>query len=342
MSGVRMIDRWEEDNKMFLRLYIKERVLPTIYGSILGDLVGVPVEFKKRGSFFVEDIMGYGTYNQPAGTWSDDTSLTLCLIENIVEEGTMKSLMEKFVNYQDKGYMTPYGQMFDIGGATAQAIGRFKVGCLPQNCGGQSEYDNGNGAIMRIAPLAFLFDNEFDFVKKAGIIKQYTEITHAHPRAIVGSIIYIELLLRLYHNNTLEKSIKEILELFEENFSDNYIYMEEFKYYKRIFDSNFFYVPEEQILSDGYVVHTLEAAIWCVGNTKNFKEAILKAVNLGGDTDTVGAITGAIAGMYYKMDKIPQDWLKKIAKKQDIDELINKFYQYCADKAVIEKYGSLQ
>ena len=199
MAGRRMIDRWEDGNKIFLGLSIKNRVLPTLYGAILGDLMGVPVEFKQRGSFFVEDIIGYGTYNQPPGTWSDDTSLTLCLMENIIEEGNTKTLMEKFASYQDRGYKTPYGKMFDIGRTTIEAIARFKDGSLPENCGGYSEYDNGNGAIMRIAPVAFLLYNEFDFVKKAEVIKKHTEITHAHPRSIVGSIIYIELLLRLYH-----------------------------------------------------------------------------------------------------------------------------------------------
>ncbi|MBJ8030058.1 ADP-ribosylglycohydrolase family protein [Bacillus cereus group sp. N21] len=336
-----MIERWEDDNKIFLGLNIKKRVLPTLYGGILGDLMGVPVEFKQRGSFHIQDIVGYGTYNQPPGTWSDDTSLTLCLIENIMEEGTTESLLEKFVQYQDEGYYTPFGKMFDIGSATAEAIRRFKEGTSPDKCGGDSEYDNGNGAIMRISPLVFLLHNEFDFVKKTEIIKKYTEITHAHPRSIVGSIIYIELLLRLYHNNSLEKSIKEILELFDENFNVNHLYRKELKHYMRIFSKDFFNIPEEEILSGGYVVQTLEAAIWCLGNSATFKEAVLKAVNLGEDTDTVAAITGALAGMYYKMDNIPEEWLKKIVRKKDIDELIEKFYKYCIEKAIMEEYGSL-
>ncbi|AIK40050.1 ADP-ribosylglycohydrolase family protein [Bacillus pseudomycoides] len=341
MSGRRMIERWEDDNKIFLGLNIKKRVLPTLYGGILGDLMGVPVEFKQRGSFHIQDIVGYGTYNQPPGTWSDDTSLTLCLIENIMEEGTTESLLEKFVQYQDEGYYTPFGKMFDIGNATAEAIRRFKEGTSPDKCGGDSEYDNGNGAIMRISPLVFLLHNEFDFVKKTEVIKKYTEITHAHPRSIVGSIIYIELLLRLYHNNSLEKSIKEILELFNENFNVNHLYRKELKRYMRIFSKDFFNIPEKEILSGGYVVQTLEAAIWCLGNSATFKEAVLKAVNLGEDTDTVAAITGALAGMYYKMDNIPEEWLKKIARKKDIDELIGEFYKYCIEKAIMEEYGSL-
>lgn len=341
MVGRRMVDRWEDDNKMFLALNIKKRVLPAIYGGIIGDLMGVPVEFKQRGTFCIQDIVGYGTYNQPPGTWSDDTSLTLCLVENIMENGNLKSLMQKFVQYKEEGYWTPFGMMFDIGRTTSDAITRFKEGVLPENCGGQTEYDNGNGAVMRIAPLVFMLYKEFNFVKKAEIIKEYTELTHAHPRSIVGSIIYVEFLIRLYHNNSFEKSIKEIKELFDENFDKNHIYLKELEHYQRIFNENFFRTTQEEILSDGYVVHTLEAAIWCLGNSTSFKEAVLKAVNLGGDTDTVAAITGTLAGMYYKMDGIPEEWLEKIVRKQDIDELIKNFYKFCADKAIIEEYGSL-
>ncbi|WP_080874119.1 ADP-ribosylglycohydrolase family protein [Oceanobacillus timonensis] len=341
MTGRRMIDRWEDDNKMFLGLNIKNRVLPTVYGGIIGDIMGVPVEFKQRDTFYIKGITGYGTYNQPPGTWSDDTSLTLCLMENIMEEGDLNSLMEKYCLYKDKGYWTPFGEMFDIGRTTIEAINRFKKGISPENCGGQSEYDNGNGAIMRISPLSFMLYNEFNFVKKAEIIKKYTEMTHAHPRAIVGSIIYIECLLRLYHNNSLEKSIGEIHDLFIESFDKNHVYLQELKYFNRIFNENFFRTPENEISSDGYIVHTLEAAIWCLGNSTTYRETVLKAVNLGEDTDTVAAIAGTLAGMYYKMDEIPNEWLDKIVRKQDIDTFINQFYAFCANKAIIEEYGSL-
>lgn len=340
MNRRRMLDRWEDDDKSFVVYYIEKRIYPTLYGGVIGDMLGVPVEFKDRGTFKVEDVTGYGTYNQPPGTWSDDTSLTLCLMENIIEEGNPETLMEKFLKYKEDGYKTPYGRMFDIGIATSNAIWKFKQGTPPENCGGKSEYDNGNGAIMRLAPLAFTLTDEFDFPKKVEIIKKYTEVTHAHPRAIVGSVIYIELLLRLYHNNSLDVSLREIVELFEENFDEDHIYRQELKHYIRIFDKDFKYVSQDEIKSSGYVVHTLEAAIWCLLTTDNFKDAVLKAVNLGDDTDTVGTITGTLAGMYYKMDGIPEEWINKIGNKDEIDMCIYNFYAYCANKEIIEEYGS--
>lgn len=340
MVGRRMIDRWEDDNKSFLSLSIKQRVLPTIYGGIIGDLLGVPIEFKQRDTFCIDDVTGYGTYNQPPGTWSDDTSLTLCLIENLIKEESINSLMDKFVEYKKEGYWTPFGKMFDIGRTTNDAIIRFEEGNSPEKCGGKSEFDNGNGAIMRIAPLAFILYNEFNFIKKVEVIKKYTEITHAHPRAIVGSIIYTECLIRLYHNNTLQESLEVVKRLFDKNFDKDHRYQEELKHYSRLFEKDFFDIPRNEVLSDGYVVHTLEAAIWCLGNSSTFREAVLKAVNLGEDTDTVAAITGTLAGMYYKMDEIPDEWLEKIIKKQAIDELIKQFYEFCAKQAIIDEYGN--
>ncbi|MES1041334.1 ADP-ribosylglycohydrolase family protein [Peribacillus simplex] len=340
MTGRRMVDRWEDDSKSFLRFNLIKRMLPSLYGGIVGDLLGVPVEFKKRGTFAINDITGYGTYNQPPGTWSDDTSLTLCLIENLIEESDSAELMQKFVQYMESGYWTPHHEMFDIGRTTSEAIIKFKNGTPASECGGNAMFDNGNGALMRIAPVAFILFNNFNFIEKIQTIKKYAEVTHAHPRSVVGSIIYVEFLLRLYYNNSPEVSKREVKELFDENFDKDHIYQKELQSYSRIFEEDFFSLPQEEIQSDGYVVHTLEAAIWCLGNSDSFSDAVLKAVNLGDDTDTVGAITGTMAGMYYKMNDIPKEWLEKISRKEDIDKIIEQFHSFCADKAIKEEYGA--
>ncbi len=306
---------------------MKERLFATLYGGIVGDLMGVPVEFKKRGTFHVEDVMGYGTYNQPPGTWSDDTSLTLCLVENIIEKGDTRSLMDKLVRYMEQGYLTPFGEMFDIGITTAEAVSSYKKGVVPEQCGKTGEFDNGNGTLMRIAPLVFVLINEDDFKKRKALIQQYTMITHSHPRSIVGSIIYIELLLSLYKSNSLELALNEVYTLLQKNLQDEL--HTELNAYSRIFEENFLRISEDEINSSGYIVHSLEAAIWSVGHASTFKEAILKAVNLGEDTDTIAAITGALAGMCYQMEGIPTDWLNAIVKKQEIDDLIEAFYKFC-------------
>lgn len=301
------------------------KIYSALYGGIIGDMLGVPVEFEERDTFKIKGVTGYGTYNQPEGTWSDDTSLTLCLVENIIEKGNIKTLMEKFIQYEENGYKTPFGKIFDIGLATSNSIWKFKNGVDPNECGGITENDNGNGAIMRISPVTFLLVNEHNFKKRIELIKEYTEITHAHPRAIVGSIIYIELLLGLYNGSSIERTIKRILKLFENNFDESHIFRQELKYYSRIFNKDFRNVRRNEIKSTGYIVDTLEASIWCLLTTRNFKEAVLKAVNLGDDTDTVGTITGSLAGMYYGAGAIPEKWLAKVVKKNEIDDLMYKF-----------------
>lgn len=332
--------KWELDSKMSYGINIKKRMIPTIYGGIIGDMLGVPVEFRKRGTYKIEGVTGFGTYNQKPGTWSDDTSMTFCLMQNIIEKGNAEDLMNKFVDYAEKGYMTPYGKMFDIGRTTVESIRRFKKGIPANECGGNTEYDNGNGALMRIAPIAFTIFENFNFVEKCQVIKEISELTHRHPRSIVGSIIFVEILLRMYWNSTLKESLCDVKELFEENFSDNHIYRKELQNYSRIFDKDFFKTPEEEIKSSGYVVDTLEAAIWCLGTTDNFKDAVLKAVNLGGDTDTIASITGSLAGMLYKMDSIPEEWLEAIADKENVDRLIQEFFKYVSESAILKEYGS--
>lgn len=304
-------------------------MLSTLYGGIIGDMMGVPVEFKARGTFYVEDVMGYGTYNQPPGTWSDDTSLTLCLVENLIEQGDTASLMDKFVQYMEQGYWTPFGEMFDIGITTAEAVSNYKKGILPESCGKTGEFDNGNGALMRIAPLVFVMRDELDFSKRAALIQQYTEITHAHPRSIVGSMVYSEVLLSLYRNNSLKAALQEVYVLLHYHLQENL--KAELASYDRIFQESFLSIAEGDIQSTGYIVHSLEAALWCVGTTTTFKEAILKAVNLGEDTDTVATIAGTLAGMHYPLEDIPTDWLNKMIQKQKIDQLITTFYQACVE-----------
>ena len=198
---------------------------------------------------------------------------------------------------------------------------------MPEQCGKMGEFDNGNGTLMRIAPLVFVLINEDDFKKRKALIQQYTMITHSHPRSIVGSIIYIELLLSLYKNNSLELALNEVYNLLQNNLQDEL--HTELNAYSRIFEENFLRISDDEINSSGYIVHSLEAAIWSVGHASTFKEAILKAVNLGEDTDTIAAITGALAGMCHQMEGIPTDWLNAIVKKQEIDNLIEAFYKFC-------------
>lgn len=296
-----------------------------IFGGIVGDTLGVPVEFRARSTYHIEDMIGYGTYNQPPGTWSDDTSLTMCLIENLIQNQGQDELMKKFVAYKEQGYWTPYGEMFDIGRATNEAIYRYTHGSPAHQCGGAHESDNGNGALMRIAPLAFVLQAEASPVKIKQVIEQWCEVTHRHARSHLACIFYITFLMALisddHHINALEKAI---------SFCNNHLrtdpqYGNEFHHYEAILDQSFLNWERGQVKSDGYVVHSLEAALWCFFKHDSYKGTVLEAVNLGEDTDTIAAIAGTMAGLKYGLHAIPEVWLQKLAQRDKLAILCDQF-----------------
>ena len=305
---------------------LKIKLFSVLYGLVIGDALGVPVEFEERDTYSVVDMVGYGTYHQPPGTWSDDTSLTLALMEHLGEKSDLSILIDKFVSYRD-GYLTPFGYCFDIGIATNEAIERYLSGISPEVCGGKDERSNGNGALMRISPLVFLLLKNFNLINQVKVIKKYTTVTHGHPRSIVASIIYLFLLKDMLFNDSLPEVLDSVQIKLEEIFSQNSEYWEEYEnHFKEIFDEEFYHKTREEIKSTGYVVDTLKACLWCVGTTNSFKDAVLKAVNLGEDTDTIGAITGTLAGAKYSFESIPKEWIEKLVNKALIEEKCEQLF----------------
>ena len=296
-----------------------------IFGHAIADALGVPVEFETREYLRknpVTDMMGYGTYCQPKGSWSDDTSMTLCTLESITEnkEINLTDIMESFSKWRNFGYMTPNDDCFDIGNATYSAISSYLEGKdFPY--GNNSEYSNGNGSLMRIIPVTL-----FHTFKKQSPVKYREDIhnvsmlTHPHERSVLACGIYDFVLQEIIKNPTVE-SVKNGLG----NAYSVYKFTDEIKTYNRLFRYDFENTPENEIKSSGYVVDSLEAAIWCLMNTKSYEECVLKAVNLGEDTDTVGAIAGCLAGALYGYDAIPQKWIDTLIKKEMIDKLCENF-----------------
>ena len=312
----------KQENLESLRIIISA----VIYGLVIGDALGVPVEFEERDNYILDDMIGYGTYHQPPGTWSDDTSLTLALMEYLGKKSDLSILMDKFVAYRE-GYLTPFGYCFDIGIATNEAIERYLSGISPEACGGKDESSNGNGALMRISPIAFLLIKMSNLVDQVELIKKYTILTHGHLRSITASIIYLFLLKELLFNDSLPEVLDSVQIKLEEIFSQNSEYWEEYEnHFKEIFEENFYHKTREEIKSTGYVVDTLKACLWCVGTTDNFKDAVLKAVNLGEDTDTIGAITGTLAGAKYSFESIPKEWIEKLVNKALIEEKCEQLF----------------
>jgi len=307
---------------------LHNKVLSTILGGAVGDALGVPVEFKKRDSFRITTMTGYGTYNQPKGTWSDDTSLTMCLIDNLIDKQDEYDLMQKFANYWSDGYWTPYGEMFDIGIATSEAIRRYKSGLPKEEWGGSAEYDNGNGALMRIAPLAFPLRHEPSFTKRKEEIERIAHVTHRHVRSTLGCIIYVELLICLLHGDEPFEAYEKAVNLCQKQLTGTE-YEQEFSAYERVLNLSLPHVGRNEIQSTGYVVSSLEASIWSFLQSDDYEEAVLTAVNLGEDTDTIGFITGTMAGAYYQLDGIPEEWVCQLAKKEELIGTCKRFADAC-------------
>jgi ADP-ribosyl-[dinitrogen reductase] hydrolase len=307
----------------------ENKIKGAMLGVIVGDALGVPFEFNSKKDLEkepVNDMIGFGTFNLPPGSWSDDSSMTLCLLEILVEEYNLKKIADNFVAWIMKFKWTPYAKVFGIGSTTAQAIQNIRRGIPLERCGLTEEGSNGNGSLMRILPLLWhLLDK--DIYTRYKIIKEVSSITHAHIRSVLSCFYYLEFARALYKDLPVMKALEYANNNFLKIIQQENIPIEEAKHFGKFFIDCFDKVPKYDISSSGYVIHTLEASIWCLMTTACYKDAVLKAVNLGGDTDTTAAVTGGLAGLLYGLEDIPEKWLNQIARINELREIINKFYE---------------
>lgn len=297
-----------------------------IFGLAVADALGVPVEFEPREKLQknpVDKMLGYGSHAVPKGTWSDDTSMALCTLNSIAKKGKIDLVdnILEFSKWAEDGYMTPHGEMFDIGRTTLTSLRNYWKTKNVYTCGGKSDYDNGNGSLMRIMPVS-LFNCLKNLSKKESIrnAHEVSALTHAHERSLIACGIY-DFITRELIKNPDKTSIYVALKKAKKYYAE----YNESEYYNRLFTENFIDADINSIKSSGYVVDTLEAAIWCLLNTDNYKECVLKAVNLGEDTDTVAAVAGGLAGILYGYDSIPKEWMNTLVKKDMISKLCDEF-----------------
>ena len=304
-----------------------------IMGVVVGDALGCPVQFESRKEVSrhpVTDMRGYGTFNLPEGSWTDDSSLTIALLESIRRIGKidLDDIMENFMKWLYNGDFTPYGQSYDIGRGTMQAIDRYSRIRNAKKCGGDEARNNGNGSLMRILP-ACIYCNVMETsgiysdCDAIDVIHSVGGLTHAHIRSNIACGLYFFMVKQiLIGEGPLQERMREGLTqgfaFYESRLADK----ENLHYYDRLRDLTAFKsLPAEKIKSTGYVVDALEAAVWSLITTDRFDQALLKAVNLGDDTDTVGAIAGGLAGLYYGYDTIPENWLSAIKRREWIEEM---------------------
>ncbi|GAB5522450.1 MAG: ADP-ribosylglycohydrolase family protein [Roseivirga sp.] len=296
----------------------------------VGDALGVPVEFKSRTElavFPVTGMTGYSSHNQPPGTWSDDSSLTFCLAEELTKGYDLYAIGQSFRKWYYQGHWTAHGTAFDIGNSTYDALERLSIKDMaPDLAGGFSEFDNGNGSLMRILPLAFYTIN-LPVEERFARAKEVSSITHAHFRSVMSCFLYLEFAQELMKGANPREAHRALIKTAAEFFKNKDYDHKELGRFDRVLDSQFTKVSKGSIRGSGYVLHSLEASIWCLLNTSDYESAVLQAVNLGEDTDTSGAITGGLAGLFYGYESIPKDWLNTLARAEDISALADRLSQ---------------
>lgn len=317
----------------------KDRIKGSLFGFFVGDALGVPVEFIKREELKknkVTKMLEYGTHNQPIGTWSDDSSMVIATIDSIINNKGINynDIMDNFLKWCKEGLYTPEGIVFDIGNATSAALYKYNKDKKTFICGSKEIYSNGNGSLMRILPISLYLhytdDPLFD------VINNISSMTHAHIYSILSCIIYSVFINEYLKEPNIKKAysnvqliIKTVLENDKEKLLGE---TEDLKQkFNRIIYNDISDLKENDIKSSGYVIDSLEASFWCLLTTNSYKEAVLKAVNLGDDTDTIGALTGGLAGLVYGYKSIPNNWIDVLKRKEYLDELVDKFLKVIDD-----------
>ncbi len=299
-----------------------------IIGVAMGDAMGLPVQFLDRDYFVdnpVTKMLGHMCFNMPKGSWSDDTSMTLATIDAIVRDGEINSatIMDNFVSWLSKNEFTPTGKAYDIGRTCMKAIMNYaRGGMKPDEAGMGGEFDNGNGSLMRISPIIYYcFAKGLENKEIYEVVKQVSSLTHAHEISVLGCYIYVLFGICLLRGDDLEAAYKKIKEgKYDEFFSEYTIGK-----YSRILDGDIRELSIDEVNSSGYVLDTLEATLWSLLNTDSYDSAIIKAVNLGGDTDSIGACVGGLAGIHYGIDSINPEWKKDLLRYDYIIDLCEKF-----------------
>ena len=313
-----------------------------LYGLCVADALGVPAESRTRDDLKknpITGMVGGGLHQQPAGFWSDDSSMTLCLADSIGKVGYYHThdIMARFDDWGRNGAYTPGGKKFDIGNTCAWAIDRYRKGCTPALCGSNKINENGNGSLMRILPMAFVLYGKYgknitNHKKAMEDIHKISGLTHRHPLAQSACGIYLSIAVRILDGYELFAAIQEGVGAALNWYASHSRFADCVDFWERISSPRQFrWEKEETIYSGGYVVETLETALWCLMNTKSYRECVLRCVNMGYDADSTAAIAGGLAALYYGWDSIPQAWIDALQAKEIIDDCIAGLERYCAE-----------
>lgn len=289
---------------------VRDRAHGALLGLAIGDALGTTLEFSERDEHpKLTEMVGGGPFNLPPGVWTDDTSMALCLADSLLHAGKLDEhdLMRRFVWWWRKGLNSPMGRCFDIGNTTRGALSRFEASGDPLN-GDTSTFGAGNGSLMRLAPVVLFNLNDMAAIRDAS--RRQSTPTHASEACLDACEWFGELLGQAISGTPKAELLAPRATNFVQAVST-------------IAAGSWAGKSRKEIASSGYVIHTLEAAIWAVSNANSFEEALVLAVNLGEDADTVGAVTGQLAGAIWGASQIPPRWLDVLRWRTRIEDTAN-------------------
>lgn len=285
---------------------LSDRFRGCLLGLACGDAVGTSVEFMPRGSFPpVTDMTGGGPFSLQPGQWTDDTSMALCLAESLVQKGGFDPVdqMQRYLSWWTSGYLSATGQCFDIGLTVRQALADFQRNGDPY-AGSTDRYSAGNGSLMRLAPVVLFYFPDTHRIHTFSADSSRT--THAAQEAVECCLVLSTVIANALRGEPKAQVLGvESCDLTE----PKVIAIAQGAYREKVC---------ADIVGSGYAVASLEAALWCFHQTDSFAEAVLMAANLGDDADTTAAIVGQVAGAYYGVQGIPEDWLSKVSMREHI------------------------
>ena len=284
-----------------------DRFCGCLLGLATGDAVGTTLEFRSRGSFSsISDMVGGGPFNLAVGEWTDDTSMALCLATSLIEKNGFDATdqMDRYCNWYEHGYLSSTGKCFDIGSTTRAALQRYRQTKNPFS-GSADANAAGNGSIMRLAPVPlFYFPDTQQAVQHA---IESSKTTHAAQECLDACYLLAEVLCRALGG---QDKNAVLLNTNASNLVSPSL--------KTIATGSYLTKTEADIRGSGYVVQSLEAALWCFATTDTFEQAVLKAANLGDDADTTAAICGQVAGAFYGESGIPARWVQRLKMGDEI------------------------
>lgn len=288
-----------------------------VYGGAIGDAIGVPYDFierMERDEEPITDMVGHKEHDQEPGTWSEDTSMVVATIYGLRKhEFDVNFIADEFVSWYCEGKHTANGEAFNMSNSIKAVIVRIMGGKDPRRASVVGWKSLENGSLMRMLPLAFFLHDEIDFRRRKEVIYEASAITHAHIVTKAACHFFVEFAIRLINNIPKEEAYIETAK----DMKLYYLFQPDVtRAFERLFSDKVRTALRDNISSSNYVVSSLEAAIWTLFNSSSFEGAVLKAVNLGWDCNTIGSLTGQLAGIVYGYNNVPGSWKRKLVNRR--------------------------